>query len=238
MNSTSFIFIIVSLVVSAVMYIALDNLIIAAMILACYLVVSFMVFIPMIKNRKKQIERYHLCYHFINNFIISLSIKKSIGGAFESTSVSMGSEFQDTVIRIEEMSDAEKLKYLQTYFPFHSYLLFYQIITLWQEQGGDILKMSQYLLAQTRQEEEYITSVSSLGKRKYIETGTLWIFSLAILAMLRFTLTGFYDKIKTVPIFVISTTLLAGFVLFSIYILIKKATNINIKGHDKNEKII
>ena len=57
MNSTSFIFIIVSLVVSAVMYIALDNLIIAAMILACYLVVSFMVFIPMIKNRKKQIDR-------------------------------------------------------------------------------------------------------------------------------------------------------------------------------------
>lgn len=238
MFSVNLVFLLISVFISIIIYIALDNVLITLAIFIIYMSVSFFVFIPMIKNHNKRIQRYHECYHFINNFIIALSIKKSLNGAFESTNLSMGDEFQETIIRLEDLHDEEKLKYLESYFPFHSYLLFLQIINLWQEEGGDILKMSSYLLSETRQEEEYITAVSSIGKRKYIEVGTLWLFSLAILAMLRFTLSGFYTKIKVVPVYVISTTLLALFVLFSIYLLVKKVTNIEIKGHQNNEKIV
>lgn len=239
MNKKYFpIFIIISLVVAVISFIVLENIFISVGILLAYLLISLILLIPTLRKYDTKITKYHECYHFINNLIISLSIKKSILGALQTTVNSMPSEFVDMFNSIEKMSEIEKLEYLSTYFYFYDYQLFLQIISLWEEQGGDIIAMSKYLTGEIRNNEEYITKCETLSKRKYVEIGVLWLLSLSILVFLRFALKDFYNKIKGQLLFIVSISIIMLFILFSIYLLIKKGTLLAIKGYQNNEKDI
>ena len=233
------VFVVISALMGVVIYIASENIFLSIGVLTTFIITSFALFIPNLKRFNKVSNRFHECYHFINNFIISLSIKKAISSALENTVLSMNESFVEMMNSLENMSDDEKLRYLNGgYFPFHVYRLFIQVIELYEEQGGDILESSKYLLDQCRYYEEYVTACSSLAIRKYFGFGVLWAISLSILVMLRFTLTDFYGYIKTQTLFIVSLGVLSLFIAFSIYVLILRATKIEIKGYDKHEKII
>ena len=238
MNKNVVIFLIISLVVSIVSYIALENIYISVGILSFYLLISVFFISPLIKKYNMQVNKFHECYHFINNFIISLSIKKSITGALETTVPSMPSEFVEMFSGLENMSENEKLNYLSTYFEFYDYQLFLQIIFLWEEQGGDVVAMSKYLLSDIRDNEEYLTKAGSLATHKYVEVGILWTITLLVIVVLRFALNDFYNKIINQLVFMISISAILIFILLSIYLLVKKGTTIEIQGYSQNEKNI
>ena len=134
------------------------------------------------------------------------------------------------------MSDDEKLKYLSTYFSFYVYQLFLQIVELWEENGGDIIRMSKYLISEVRSNEEYITKTESMSNSKYVEIGILWGFCALIVVILRFSLKEFYDRIKVQILYIAAILGLFLFILFSIYLLIRKATDLKLKGYSENEK--
>ena len=98
--------------------------------------------------------------------------------------------------------------------------------------------MSKYLLQECRNNEEYINSTISYATRKYFDFGILWAISLAILILLRFTLTQFYGYIKSQLFFIVALGVLSLFIAFSIYLLISKGTKIELKGYSEHEKII
>ncbi len=236
MNSKLSIFLIISLVVGVICYVALENIFAAIGTFVLYLVVSILLIMPRFKKYEFIKERYHECYHFINNFIISLSIKKSISGALETTVGSMPMEFKEMFDGVENLSENEKLNYLSTYFEFYDYSLFLQIILIWQEEGGDIIQMSKYLIGNIRHNEEYINQVDSMAKRKYIEIGILWTISLAIVVVLRFALSSFYDRVKGQMLYLISLLAVFSFVLLTIYLLVHRGTSLSLKGNANHEK--
>lgn len=236
MNKKIIIFIIIALVVGVSTYISLDNYIYAIGVFAIYMVASIALFVPQLNRYEKSIRKYHECYHFINNFIISLSIKKSIKGALESTVASMPQSFIDIYEGLENMSDREKLNYLSSYFTFHVYHLFSHLLNLWEEEGGDILKSSKYLVGELRSNEDYLSKTEALAKKKYVEVGVLWLFAIVIVIILRFALKDFYGFIVKQYIYVGGVLLLMTIILFSIYLLIIKGTKIQIKGYAENEK--
>lgn len=231
-------FLIISLVVAIIMYISSNNIILSLGVLIVFICASILFINPKIVNFYQVIDRYHECFHFINTYIISLSIKQSVSAALETTSLTMGESFNFIFEKLEDLSEESKIKYLESYFPFYSYQLFVQIVGLWQEEGGDILKMSNYLLNEIRQEEEYVTQISSLAKRKYIESVSLWSVCLLILVLLKFSLSNFYIKIQSQKLFLLSLALLSGFILFSIYVLVLRGTKIQLKGYKQNEKLL
>lgn len=237
MNSKFVLFLLLSIVCGVISYISLSNIFVSLGIIAVYLIVSIILINPLLKQYEIKSKRYHENYHFINNFIIALSIKKSIKGALESTLGSMPSEFNEMIEGIENMNDHEKINYLSTYFTFYSYRLFLQIIDFWEEEGGDILEMSKFLLDDIRHEEEYISKSSTLFTRKVGELISMWGICLLILVVLRFSLKEFYLNIQTQPLFLIAICALFAFLLFTIYLLIYKGTSLKIKGVRKNEKI-
>lgn len=238
-SKLSLTFIFASIIVAVVFYIASDNYFLAAGIFVVYCFAVFSLLLPSLKSFSKVTARYHECYHFVNNFIIALSIKKSIGAALENTIYSTDKSFQEMTSKLENMDDNQKLRYLQgSYFPFHTYQLFIHIIELYQEEGGDILQMSKYLISDARNTEEYINQVTSIATRKYIEITVLWLISLAILVILRFSLQEFYNIIKNQLFFQISLGGIALFVLLTYVVLFKRGSSIKLKGYDKNEKII
>ena len=226
----------ISIAVGAITYIAIENIYYALGVLVAFIVVTFALFVPMLNKYDALVNKYHECYHFINNFVIALSIKKSIKGALESTVSSMPQSFIDIYEGIDNMNDHEKINYLSSYFSFHVYKLFVQVLSFWEEDGGDILNMSKYLISEVRNNEEYLSRVNSLNNKKYGEIAVLWVFCLIIVVVLRFSLKDFYEMIKNQLVFSLSIVLLMAFVLLSSFLLIKKATNIEIKGYIKNEK--
>ena len=236
MNKNFITLLFISLLISVVSYIALENIIISGGILVVYIIFSLLIISPMLKKHAIKIRKFHECYHFINNYVISLSIKKSIAGALESTVNSMPTQFIDIYEGLENMGNIDKLNYLSSYFSFHAYQLFLQILAIWQEEGGDILQMSKYLINEIRCNEEYITKTESMSVHKYVEIGILWSFCLLIIIVLRFALKDFYMYIKGQLIYLISMVILFLFILFTIFLLVQKGTDLKIKGYKDNEK--
>lgn len=237
MNSKLFIFVFISLAVGVVAYIALENIFIPIAVFVLYLASMILIVIPKLKKYSLVKTRYHECYHFINNFIISLSIKKSISGALETTVGSMNSEFVDMFNGLDSMSENDKLEYLSSYFEFYDYSLFLQIIFIWQEEGGDIIAMSKYLVSNIRHNEEYLTKTEMISKRKYVEIGILWTISLSIIVVLRFALNDFYTKVKGQVLYMAAITIILAFALFTIVMLVQKGTSLKLKGSANHEKV-
>ena len=236
MNRRLIIFLIISFLAGAITYLSLDNLYLALGVMAVYIIAGITLFTPSLEKYDIKVRKFHECYHFINNFVIALSIKKSIKGAIESAVNSMPLDFIELFEGLENMNDDDKLQYFSSYFPFYVYRLFLQIIFLWEEDGGDILQMSKYLISEVRSIEEYITKADNLSRHKYVEIAILWGFCAVIVIVLRFALKDFYSLIKEQILFNIAILLLMLFILASIYLLIKRGTHLSIKGGDENEK--
>ena len=238
MNRRLVIFLIISFLAGAITYLSLDNLYLALGVMAVYIIAGITLFTPSLEKYDIKVRKFHECYHFINNFVIALSIKKSIKGAIESAVNSMPLDFIELFEGLENMNDDDKLQYFSSYFPFYVYRLFLQIIFLWEEDGGDILQMSKYLISEVRSIEEYITKADNLSRHKYVEIAILWGFCAVIVIVLRFALKDFYSLIKEQILFNVAIVLLMLFILASIYLLIKRGTYLPIKGGDENEKNI
>ena len=238
-NKYFIIFMFISMVMGVSYYIATSNIIVASSILLLFMVLSLFVFIPKLNKFNAMSTRFNECYHFINNFIISLSIKKVVGAAFENTVLTMGDDFINLMNKLENSTSREKLEYLSSnYFPFYIYRLFIQIVDLYEEEGGDILEMSKYLLQEARHNEEYLLSITSTSKHKYLEISLLWGITLFILVLLRFTLTDFFVSIKNQLFYIVGIAAIFLFIALSIFVLISRSTETRLKGYKEHEKVI
>lgn len=213
-----------------VAYLSTSNFIVMGIVFALTLL-YFIIFANKILNKYKvKISRFHECYYFVNNFVVSLSVKGSFSAAFESVIGYGGDSFKSVLETISELPDMEKLKYLQKYFKFHVYKLFIDLLDVFIEEGGDIIKMSQYLINDMRMIEEYIIQTDSMTKRRSFEFITLWTFSLMILVFLRFALSQFYSHIIGKLFFLIGIGVFFAFILFSCHILFTKINKIELRG--------
>ena len=228
--------IIVSLIFSGVTFIATQN--IFSPILIFVLSIAFFLLIArrQINKSQQKIHRYHQCFQFINSYLISLNVKGSLSSALESSYETADEGTKEIIDSIKELSEEEKINYLTKYFKFDLYHLFVDMVSLWNEQGGDILKMSHHLVEQVRLKEEYLLTCESLNKSKTIEFVVLWAIALVILASLRFALSQFFDRISKTIVYQVAVVVVMLFALLSIYILISRITSINLEGWKDDEK--
>ena len=182
-------------------------------------------------NRYKLItSRFHSCYRFINNFIISLSVKNTIAAALESVVDTMDEEFKKEFNEISHLNDFEKIQYLRKFYRFHVYDLFLNIVNLHIEQGGNILHMSNQLVDKIRTIEEYLNNSQTIGIRKITEFIVLWAFTIMILLSLRFVLGTHYELMASQLFYQIGVGVFLLFVVFSISLMIKRFSETKIGG--------
>ena len=228
--------IIVSFVLTGISFASTQNI-----FLAIFLFLISMVFFVLVVNRKikrnqLRIHRYHQCFHFINSFIISLNVKGSMSAAIQSGYETTDDQTKAIIDSIKELNEEEKIMYLCKFFKFDLYRLFVDTINLWNEEGGDILKMSQYLINQVRLKEQYLITCETIHRQKTIEFTVLWSISLAILVALRFALSQFFDRIRQTIIYQVAVTIILLFVLVSIYILLLRICKLDLEGWKDGEK--
>ncbi|MCQ2086938.1 MAG: hypothetical protein MJZ37_02550 [Bacilli bacterium] len=223
---------IVSIAFFIVAFISTNNLISSAAVGGVTLLYFAIYATRVLKNKNEKITRFQDCYQFVNNFLISLSIKGHISGALATALESQNEETIDLINSLETDDPLEKVKYLKNYFKFDMYYLFVDLVTLHTEEGGDIIKMSNNLLNQIRQNEEFLVNVERMNKNSIVEFTILWAFALSILAILKFALSDFFVHIVKNNFYQMSVIFVFAFALLSIHIAIRKVVDIDIKGWD------
>ena len=226
----------VSLAFSGLIYLASENIFISLFIFLLSMAFFAFVVKRQIDKYREKTRRYHQCYQFINTYLVSLSIKGSMSAARESSYNTADEKTKEILDSIKDFDENEKLSYLCKYFRFDLYRLFLDTVSLWNEQGGDILSMSQYLMNQVRLKEEYILTCESAHRSKLMEFIVLWSIALAILGALRFALSQFFSYISHTIFYQIAVVTIFLFVLLSIYIMVNHITNITLEGWKDHEK--
>ncbi len=237
MNQIITIEIVISLIFGVASFVATNNYIVGIICFVLTILYFLIVARALFKKYLVKINRFRECYHFINNFIVSLSIKGTISSAYDSTVSSMPDTFINSIENIESFSQKDKLEHLGKYFKFHVFSLFIDLVNLYQEQGGNILDMSHYLLEETRQIEEYITMSTLIGRKRVVEFAILWMLTISIMVFMRFALSQFFETITKQLFYPIGIGAIILFALLSIHIAISKMCKLKIKGWNDNEKI-
>lgn len=231
-----FVGIVVSLAFAGICFIATQNIFSSLFIFAAFLAFFFLVARKQINKTQQKIHRYHSCFQFINSFLISLNVKGSLSSAMQSAYEITDKETKEIIDSIKELTEEEKLTYLNKYFRFDLYKLFVDTVFLWNEEGGDILKMSHYLIEQARLKEEYLITCQTISKTKTTEFIILWSISLAIMAALRFALSQFFSYIAKTIVYQVAIVVTLLFALFSIYILFVRINKLNLEGWKDEQK--
>lgn len=228
--------IVVSFVLTGVAFVTTQNVFLALFIFLISM--AFFVFVVNRKMKKNQlkIHRYHQCFHFINSFIISLNVKGSMSAAIQSGYETTDEDTKTIIDSIKELNEEEKIMYLCKYFKFDLYRLFVDTISLWNEEGGDILKMSQHLVNQARLKEQYLITCETIHRQKTIEFIVLWGISLAILVALRFALSQFFERIRQTIVYQVAVVVIVLFVLMSVYVLLMRVSRLDLEGWKDEEK--
>lgn len=228
--------VIVSLVFAGITFIATQNIFSSISILFIFTMFFVLIARRLLNKNQQKIHRYHECFQFVNTFIISLNVKGSLSAAIQSAYEIADESTKEILDSIKELSEEEKITYLIKYFKFDLYRLFVDTVNLWNEQGGDIIKMSRYLVEQVRLKEEYLLTCQRLNKSKTIEFIVLWMISLIILGALRFVLSQFFNRISQTIFYQVAVVVIILFALFSIYLLISRITNLTLEGWNDEEK--
>lgn len=229
MNSVDIIFVVISLLVGVFGYLTSFNIIIGVAIGAIFIAYYFLIGRKCFKKYLLKIDQIHCCYHFINSFIITLSVKESLDDAYEAGIRITNKNFNDETNELSSMALKDRVVYLRKYFNLALYKMFLNVLDLYQDQGGDILAMSDTLLREATRTEKSLSESIAIGNRKLFEFLILWLMSFAILLFLRFGISDFYTQMIT------STTFLAFLLAFffislvSIHIFVVTYTSLKIK---------
>lgn len=174
-------------------------------------------------------ERIHAGYHFINSFIITLSVKDSLEEAYQNGLRMAPQNLIEETNEIENMTVLEKITFLRSYFNLAIYKMFINIVAMYQEQGGNILAISDSLLRECTRVEKTLAESKSIGNMHLVEFITLWLLSFFILVFLRFAISQFYFQMISTPLVI---GLISGFYLIflvSIHLFILKFVSLSIK---------
>ncbi len=157
----------------------------------------FFISIPYLMARKEKGERRNEAYRFANSFIISLSVNGSLEESFKSASLFLSPSYREIILHLENLEIIEKIKYLQQYFQESFYDMFVSMVTIWRDQGGDVLHLMEPLLREMGEIEESERMADKSRKRSLMQFLILWLMSAFILLAVRFGLDAFYQDLSS-----------------------------------------
>lgn len=227
------------LFLTLIAYLSTDNLYVMLFVFLTFLIYFLFILNMSIKKYLFASKRYQECYKFMNSFIFSLSATNSLQSSFEAAVKNPSDEFIKELEGIKQLDIIEKIKYLDRYFPFKTYLIFIDVMDIFNTQGGDILYMSKYLVNEARLNQDYIDICKNLAIKKVVELAILWCLTLSILIILRFGLATFFEQLSNQIFYPISICIFFLLVLIFFHFSIKTILKINVKGiiyHDKQNK--
>lgn len=233
MKKIDLVFIFLGIFLGILCYISAKNYIFSLVILVLFVADYFVLMRKKFTHYFSLIERVHTSYHFINSFIISLSVKDSLEEAYQNGIRINNARLNDETKELNEMVVLDRVKYLYGYFNLSIYKVFLNVIDLYQDQGGNILNMADNLLRECTRTEKTLSDTLSIGYKHLTEFIILWLMSFAILLFMRFSIEEFYMMMLKSPF--VAPLLFVFFIICigSINLFVNSFTNLTIKEGPK-----
>ena len=183
------------------------------------------------KTRAYFIKRTRIqeCHHFINSFVISLSINDSLLDAYEYATKNPSKAFLKEIESLNDLPIEERLVYLRRYFNLSIYKMFINVINIHSQQGGKILNSADTLLQESTRMEQALIASTAFNFKKALEFISLWGMTFLILIFLRIGLRDFYNSMLTSSVFLVLVFAFFLFVIISMHIFINNLLTISIK---------
>lgn len=192
MRKIDVIFIILGIFLGILCYFSIINIIFSMVIFVIFVADYFIFMRKKFIHYFSLIERVHTSYHFINSFVISLSVKDSLEDAYQNGIRINNARLNAETKELNEMPAIERVRYLYGYFNLSIYKVFLNVLDLYQDQGGNILNMADNLLRECTRTEKTLNETLSIGYKHLTEFLILWLMSFAILLFMRFSIKEFY----------------------------------------------
>ena len=229
MKKVDLVFILISVLVAGLCFATTLNVIYALIILLLYILDYFILLRKRFIEYNSIVDKVHICYHFINSFIITLSVKESLEDAYLNAIRIKNKKFEEITEGIKSHNVPNRVNYLKDFFNLSIYRMFLNVFSLYQDQGGSILKMSDNLIRECTRTERALTENISIGFKHLVEYIVLWILSFGILVFMRFSIKDFYlDMLKNqiVGLMIFVFYLIA---LVSMNLFVSAFTNLTVK---------
>ena len=189
------IYLIIVLLASGLNYFSTKSIVFTLIIAAVGLLMFCLIAEPYLKKFELKQIRTKECVWFINNFLITLSINQSIRLTFETMKESFSKTLKQQVKLNEHLDVESQIRQLKYYFNSDLYNVFLNLLDQYIYNGGEILKISQILMFDTRKVGESLDNHISLLVRKVVEFMSLWVMTFLILIIMKIALNDFYDQI-------------------------------------------
>ena len=231
-------YLLLTLVFSLLYYYTTRNLIFTCALALIFLILFFILIEREYRKFESNSKKVKECTKFINNFIITLSINKSINTTYGQ----IKETFNEELLMIDNESSEgveEKIKNLKSYFNLKVYDVFLKLLDQYLFQGGDIIKISQLLLFDTRKMNSLLDDYNVTTKRKLIEFASMWGLTMIILVVIQLSMSMFYETILKMSFYPIA--IFCFFIVFItfLYLFLSHMFNlnfINFIGEDGNAK--
>lgn len=222
-------FVLLTLLLAIVAYLTSFDIYIPIFVVASYLLYYFVLGRRYLIKKDRLARRIHACYHFINAFIISMSVKESVEDAYQSGIRYEDKELNEITENLENLKVSDRITYLREFFNLAVFKMFINVLSLYQDQGGNILNMSDELISESTRIEKSL-SESLIESNRYLgQFLLLWIMSVSVLLFIRFSINSFYVSMSKSSIFVGFLLVFFILILFSIHLFIVRFSSIVVK---------
>lgn len=172
-------------------------------------------------NKMKRIEE---CYHFSYNLSVAINVKNSIQTSLESIVDTLSPNIKEYLSSTSHLDSLSQIGELRKYFKVHIFDVYYRMLELYVQQGGNIIAMSSLILDEMETLNTRCLSIKLKSRKSLINFLTLWTLAVLILVFTRFMIPSFYLKMLDNNIFPYLVMFFFIFVLFSIHIFITRLT--------------
>lgn len=232
-------YILLTIAFSGLYYYTTRNVIFTAALALIFLILFYLLIERGYRKFELNSQKVKECTKFINNFIITLSINKSINTTYEQVKETFNEELK----RIDENNSnqgvEERIKSLKSYFNLKIYEVFLKLLDQYLFQGGDIIKISQLLLFDTRKMTSLLDDYMVISKRKLIEFASMWGLTMIILVVIQLSMNIFYSQILQMSFYPIAIFIFFIVFIVFLYLFMSHMLNldfINFLGEEKHAK--
>lgn len=229
MKKNDFAAISIALIIGVTAYFTSNNPFIGGGILIIFLAYYFLLARKIVNKYFYDATKGHYCHQFINSFIVTLSIKESLDDAYDSATRNAQGDFLIFVQGVAEMPVMDRLVHLREYFNLSVYHMFINVVNIYLEQGGNILKISESLMSETIKLEDSVNEATRINNKKTGEFIVLWALTFVVILFMRFALSSFYFSMLNSMVFTILLVVFYIIVLLSIHIFLKRLSKLPLK---------
>ena len=222
-------FVLLTFMLAVVAYFASLDIYLPIFVLLSYLLYYFVIGRKFIVKKDRLTKLIHACYHFINAFIISMSVKESLEDAYQSGIRFEDKELNEITENLENLKVSDRILYLREFFNLAVFKMFINVLNLYQDQGGNILSMSDDLISEATRIEKSVSESLAESNRYLGQFLLLWIMSTSVLLFIRFSISSFYLTMSKSPVFVGFLLVFFVLILFSIHLFIVRYSSIVVK---------